>query len=199
MVFRSPARLALLDSGTGAVKDVQATCGDSDDVFFDNRRQRIYVSCGSGAVDVFDRSDGKHRLLARINGQAPVPAEEPARVLYEKATNPELLAWIERNAERARLLSADEVDELRILATYLASHPDTPQLVLDPVPEPDGLTGFAQPNGSSTTSAGTLSWPTETVLPGGASRRTSASPIGPNRGETATLFSVPTDLSSNVT
>lgn len=66
VVFRSPARLALLDSGNSAVREVQDTCGDADDVFFDSRRQRIYVSCGSGSVDVFEAADGKHRLLARI-------------------------------------------------------------------------------------------------------------------------------------
>lgn len=52
------------------------------------------------------------RLLARVNGQAPLPPEDPVRVLYEKANNPQLLAWIERNPDRARELSADEVEEL---------------------------------------------------------------------------------------
>ena len=42
--------------------------------------------------------------------------------------------------------------------------------------------GAAQRNGSSVTSAVTES-PTATVEPGGASRRTSARPIGPNRGD----------------
>jgi DNA polymerase-3 subunit epsilon len=35
-----------------------------------------------------------------------------------------------------------EVDEVRIVASYLASHPDTPQLVLEPVPSRDALAGF---------------------------------------------------------
>jgi transcriptional regulator with XRE-family HTH domain len=52
------------------------------------------------------------RLLARMNGQAPLTAEDPLRALYEKATNPQLLAWIERNPDRARQLTADEIDEL---------------------------------------------------------------------------------------
>ncbi|HYZ82605.1 MAG TPA: GIY-YIG nuclease family protein, partial [Solirubrobacteraceae bacterium] len=34
----------------------------------------------------------------------------------------------------------DEVDEVRILGTWLASHPDTPQLVLRPAPDRDALT-----------------------------------------------------------
>jgi DNA polymerase-3 subunit epsilon len=33
----------------------------------------------------------------------------------------------------------DEIDEVRILGSWLASHPDTPQLVLRPAPDRDGL------------------------------------------------------------
>jgi hypothetical protein len=40
-------------------------------------------------------------------------------------------------------LPPDEVDEMRIVAAYLASHPDTPQLVLDPAPAAADLVGFA--------------------------------------------------------
>jgi DNA polymerase-3 subunit epsilon len=54
----------------------------------------------------------------------------------------------------------DEVDEVRILGTYLASHPEVPQLDLEPAPGSGELQAFlagslgqAQPNGSSTTSA----------------------------------------------
>jgi hypothetical protein len=54
-VFRSPHRLVLFDADSGAIKVSVATCGDADDVFFDNRRQRIYVSCGEGMVDVLQR------------------------------------------------------------------------------------------------------------------------------------------------
>jgi hypothetical protein len=33
----------------------------------------------------------------------------------------------------------DEVDEVRILGTWLASHPDTPQLALRPAPDRDAI------------------------------------------------------------
>ncbi len=56
IVFRRPAKLALLESATGAVKERLDTCRDADDVFFDGKRDRIYVSCGEGAVDVLQRS-----------------------------------------------------------------------------------------------------------------------------------------------
>lgn len=40
-------------------------CGDADDVFFDPRRLRIYVSCGSGYV-VFEGNGSLYRAGARI-------------------------------------------------------------------------------------------------------------------------------------
>jgi transcriptional regulator with XRE-family HTH domain len=58
------------------------------------------------------RSLPLERLLPRMNGQAPLALEDPLRGLYEKASNPHLLGWIERNPERARQLTADEIDEL---------------------------------------------------------------------------------------
>jgi hypothetical protein len=61
-VFRLPARLVVFDRASGAVTASIATCGDSDDVFVDTRRQRIYVACGAGAVDAFDLApDGLRR------------------------------------------------------------------------------------------------------------------------------------------
>ena len=64
VVFRSPARLVLYDAASGKMLASADSCGDSDDVFFDAGRKRFYVSCGSGAVDVF-AADGLRRL-ARI-------------------------------------------------------------------------------------------------------------------------------------
>src|SRR5581483_4232510 len=44
------------------------------------------------------------RLLPRVKNR-PSPARESLRLLYEKATQPELLAWAERNPERAARLT----------------------------------------------------------------------------------------------
>lgn len=64
-VYRSPPRLVLMDAATGKVIGAVDTCGDADDLFFDLRRQRIYVSCGAGSIDTFERVGGTYRLLAR--------------------------------------------------------------------------------------------------------------------------------------
>ncbi len=55
------------------------------------------------------------RLLARMGGQVAAGSDEALRALYEKASQPELLAWIERNPDRARQLTPTEIDELLAL------------------------------------------------------------------------------------
>jgi len=57
-VFRSPSRLTIFRSASGGIAATLPTCGDADDVFFDAKRHRLYVSCGEGAVDVIGW-DGK--------------------------------------------------------------------------------------------------------------------------------------------
>ena len=65
---------------------------------------------GLGVSDL--RSLPLERLLPRMNGPLPGSADGHLRRLYEEASQPELLAWIERNPERARRLSPQEIDEL---------------------------------------------------------------------------------------
>jgi len=65
-VFRSPPRLVFLDSRAGAVTGSYSTCADADDVFFDAKRHRVYVSCGAGGVDVFSHDATGTRQIARI-------------------------------------------------------------------------------------------------------------------------------------
>ena len=66
VVFRSPPRLVSLDAQSGAIRANVATCSDADDVFFDAALNRIYVNCGAGVVDVFDRRRGEPRRLTRV-------------------------------------------------------------------------------------------------------------------------------------
>jgi len=64
---RQPARLAVLDSGDGrAITDVSIV-GDTDDLFYDPKRKRIYVSCGEGFIDVIEQqSRDTYARLERI-------------------------------------------------------------------------------------------------------------------------------------
>jgi DNA-binding beta-propeller fold protein YncE len=61
VVFRAPAQLGVFAMADGARVAAAETCGDSDDVFDDAKRERIYVSCGDGFLDVFDARDF-HRI-----------------------------------------------------------------------------------------------------------------------------------------
>jgi DNA-binding beta-propeller fold protein YncE len=62
LAFRRPARLVALAAVDGSVIANVESCGDADDVFLDAKRQRIYLSCGEGFVDVFAVSDGYARI-----------------------------------------------------------------------------------------------------------------------------------------
>jgi len=53
-VFRNPPKLGVFDKRDGSIVRMVDTCGDSDDVFMDAKRHRVYVSCGAGAIDIFD-------------------------------------------------------------------------------------------------------------------------------------------------
>jgi DNA-binding beta-propeller fold protein YncE len=65
-VFRSPPTLLVYAAADGTVRSRLPTCGDADDVFFDAQRQRIYVSCGSGAIDVFAASATNYEHMAQV-------------------------------------------------------------------------------------------------------------------------------------
>ncbi|HEY1510873.1 MAG TPA: exonuclease domain-containing protein [Solirubrobacteraceae bacterium] len=96
--------------------------------------------------------DGFWLVGGRLVDWGPVAAAPDATELGQRTVA--ALARGGRARDVGTHLPPDEVDEMRIVAAYLASHPDTPQLVLDPAPEPAALAAFAgYANGSSTTSA----------------------------------------------
>jgi hypothetical protein len=65
-VFRSAPALVLLDPVTGEERQRLSTCGDADDVFFDARRARIYISCGTGEIAVLKHKDAGWATLGTI-------------------------------------------------------------------------------------------------------------------------------------
>lgn len=66
VAYRLPARLVILDTRTGRTLSDTATCGDADDLFWDTPRSRLYVICGSGAVDVVATGQGGVRSIGRV-------------------------------------------------------------------------------------------------------------------------------------
>jgi DNA-binding beta-propeller fold protein YncE len=66
VVFRRPTRLVAYDDQTGrAVAEIE-TCGDVDDMFQDSKNRRVYVVCGSGAIDVLETESGKYSRIGQI-------------------------------------------------------------------------------------------------------------------------------------
>ena len=64
---RQPSALLVMDMSNGALIQKLPTIGDSDDVFYDRVRKRIYVTGGEGAISVYEQKDANHyRQIARV-------------------------------------------------------------------------------------------------------------------------------------
>jgi hypothetical protein len=65
-VFRNPAKLAAFSIKDGAMLASADVCGDADNLFVDPKRNRVYVSCGEGFLDVFDADGIAFKRIAHI-------------------------------------------------------------------------------------------------------------------------------------
>jgi YVTN family beta-propeller protein len=65
VVSRNPPKLIVFAEDGSAIAKSD-TCGDSDDVFVDRKRKRVYVSCGAGSIDVFAQQENTYPRVARI-------------------------------------------------------------------------------------------------------------------------------------
>jgi DNA-binding beta-propeller fold protein YncE len=65
-VFRHPAKVGVFDGETGRLLSAVDTCGDADDVFFDAKRNRLYISCGEGFIDVLESLGEGYTRLGRL-------------------------------------------------------------------------------------------------------------------------------------
>jgi DNA-binding beta-propeller fold protein YncE len=66
-VSRKPAELIVFDTDSGKVMTTLPSVGDSDDMSYDAKRQRIYVAGGEGYISVFQEgSSNKFDELAKI-------------------------------------------------------------------------------------------------------------------------------------
>jgi DNA-binding beta-propeller fold protein YncE len=68
---RRPAVVLVINTDTGKVVSSAEIAGDTDDMFYDVKRQRLYVIGGDGFVDVLRRSDRDHlERIARVTTAA---------------------------------------------------------------------------------------------------------------------------------
>ena len=62
-----PPRLAVLDTGSGRLVAAVPSVQDSDDLYFDGDRKRIYMPAGEGFIAAFQMTDPDHyQLIAKI-------------------------------------------------------------------------------------------------------------------------------------
>jgi YVTN family beta-propeller protein len=66
VIFRDPAELGVFSMTDDKLIATTETCGDADDLFIDAKRSRVYVSCGSGFLDVLEANEAAYRRIARI-------------------------------------------------------------------------------------------------------------------------------------
>jgi DNA-binding beta-propeller fold protein YncE len=101
---RSPALMLVYDTSSGRITAKLPICGDTDDLFYDRERRRVYVVCGAGKVEIFGET-GERRLAreatvetsprartglfvpeyGRLYVAAPAAGSAPARLLMFEA------------------------------------------------------------------------------------------------------------------
>jgi DNA-binding beta-propeller fold protein YncE len=96
---RRPARLLVFDTTTGKQTGGAEIVGDTDDLFYDAARKRVYVSGGDGFIDVLDaRQPATLLRIARI--AAPAGARTS---LFAPDQNRFYLAVPHRGAQRSQI------------------------------------------------------------------------------------------------
>jgi DNA-binding beta-propeller fold protein YncE len=102
VAFRQPAELGIFSAADGNLVGSVPTCGDVDDLFLDSKRDRVYVSCGEGFVDVLVADGNSYRQVAHIatglGARTSLFAPELDRFLLAVPANGEVAAaiWIFR-------------------------------------------------------------------------------------------------------
>lgn len=64
---RNPARMLVIDAQTGKQTAAVEIVGDTDDMFYDPAKRRVYVIGGEGFIDIFDQKDAdKYDRVGRL-------------------------------------------------------------------------------------------------------------------------------------
>jgi DNA-binding beta-propeller fold protein YncE len=64
---RRPAKVLVFDTSSGLQIGAFDISGDTDDLFYDAARKRLYISCGEGFLDVFQQQDlGRFARIALV-------------------------------------------------------------------------------------------------------------------------------------
>ena len=65
---RNPAKLLVIDTETCKTVSSLDSSGDADDIFYDAKAKRIYVSGGEGAISIFEQADpDSYRPIGKVD------------------------------------------------------------------------------------------------------------------------------------
>jgi DNA-binding beta-propeller fold protein YncE len=65
---RLPSKLVVLNTDSGDVVAKIDTSSDADEVFYHNKRRRIYTVCGAGKIDIIEQADpNNYKMSAKID------------------------------------------------------------------------------------------------------------------------------------
>lgn len=97
---RNPAKLLVIDTETGKTIASLNIDSDTDDVFYDSSRKKIYVSCGGGYLDVIrEINRNQYEVTSRVKTQ------QGARTsLFIPELNQIVIAAPARSGSQARLM-----------------------------------------------------------------------------------------------
>jgi DNA-binding beta-propeller fold protein YncE len=90
---RKPAAVVILDTESGRELGSVVIPGDTDDVFFDARRKRLYASCGEGVLAVLREGEAN-----RFDVQQKIPTVKLARTCLFDAESGRLFLAVPRRA-----------------------------------------------------------------------------------------------------
>ncbi len=96
---RNPAKMVVLDTESGGTVASVAIVSDTDDVWFDQARQRVYVSGGEGFVTVISQTDSDHYAVI-----GKIPTASGARTsLFDSESRNLYVAVPRRLTQRAEV------------------------------------------------------------------------------------------------
>ena len=65
---RLPSKLVVLNTDSGDVVAKLDISGDADDVFYESKRNRLYVICGAGKIDIIEQADpNTYKALTKVD------------------------------------------------------------------------------------------------------------------------------------
>src|SRR5881398_2849092 len=65
---RSPSKLVVLNTESGNLVASIGISSDTDDIFYDSKRHRIYAICGAGKIDIIEQTSADaYKALAKID------------------------------------------------------------------------------------------------------------------------------------